>query len=71
MNNERAFLAAFGQMSLHNQLSSKSLKVDSGRDLETELEDAGTADGGAPSTPGVDPMEGTHPMTKPSAWLAW
>ena len=37
VNNERAFLAAFGQRSLHNQLSSKSLKLDSGQDLETEL----------------------------------
>ena len=65
VNNERAFLAAFGQRSLHNQLSSKSLKVDSGRDLKTELEDAGTADGGAPSsTPDVDPNGVSPPDDK-------
>ena len=53
VNNEGAFLAAFGQRSLHNRLSSKNLKVDSGRDLETELEDLGSADGGAPSSSGA------------------
>ena len=57
VNNERAFLAAFGQRSLHNQLSSKSLKVDSGWDLETELEDAGTADGARPPPPRMSTME--------------